>query len=79
MMQWLENLFNKHMVVRRFTLLSTLIFTFFMYKLCYELAIASPKSGVDIATILAAILTPLTTFQGFVFNFYNQARMAANK
>lgn len=75
----LDNLFNKQMLVRRVSLVFVLALTALTYKWGMDFAMTSARSGVDVAAILAALLTPLTTLQGFIFKFYSEARTAISQ
>lgn len=75
----LDNLLNKQMLIRRFALLFVLGLTAYAYKWGFDFAYLSPRSGIDIAAILAALLAPLTTLQGFIFKFYSEARTAVTE
>lgn len=70
----LADLFNKHYLVRRLVLSWMMVITTILIIWAMKFAVTSPRSGADIAMILAAVLTPWTTLQGFVFKFYNEAR-----
>ena len=61
-------------VVRRAALLWVIWMTTQAFFWTFEFATNSPRSGVDVAAIIAAIWAPLTALQGAVIAFYNSAR-----
>lgn len=74
----LESL-NKNYLVRRMAIAWMLIMTTYIMKWAVVFAMNSPRSGTDVAMILAAVLTPWSTFAGFIFKFYTEARNSAVK
>lgn len=74
MLDTIDNMINKKMLIRRLALVFMFALTAYAYKWSFDFAMISPRSGIDIAAIFAALLTPLTTLQGFIFKFYNEAR-----
>lgn len=65
---------NENKVIRRASLAVMLTMTVLIFKWATIFASESQKPGIEIAAIIAAILAPLSTLQGFVFKFYNDSR-----
>lgn len=66
---------DKRQIVRRVMTLGC----FWMMVDCYiwakGYAEAPGRTGAELAMVLAAILTPVTALQGFLFRVYNDGRM----
>lgn len=61
-------------VIRRAVLLWMIWMTTIAFFWTFEFATSSPRPGVDVAAIIAAIWAPLIALQGAVIGLYNSAR-----
>jgi len=65
---------DTRVVIRRAVLLWVIWMTTQAFFWTFEFATNSPRTGVDVAAIIAAIWAPLTALQGACIAFYNSAR-----
>ena len=68
---------DQRAVVRRVAFFVVLAITISTILWSREFASTSPRPGMEVAAILAAIWGPLTALQGAIFTFYNTGRTAA--
>lgn len=61
-------------VVRRIVLGFTLFMTFYSFVEMVKFAYNSPYPGMETAAIIAAVLVPITSLQGFAFKHYTAGR-----
>lgn len=61
-------------VVRRIMTLGTFSLTVHVIVWAVWFATTSPRSGGDIALIIAAVMGPVNVLQGYMFARYSQAR-----
>lgn len=67
-------LLDKYAIGRRLTLYMTLYATADSYLWAKNFAATSSRSGIEVAAIIAAVLTTVTALQGWVFRLYNEAK-----
>ena len=65
MMDWIE----RHRILRKIVILTTLWMTVTAFRWSMSFAMMSDKAGVEIAAIIASIMTPLSVLQGATFTF----------
>ena len=65
---------DSRQIIRRVIVLGTWGITLALIWDAWQWAKLTPRTGAEIAAILAAFMTPLTILQGFVTNFYFKAR-----
>lgn len=75
----LADLFNKHMLMRRGTMVWMMWLTTYVILWATGFATTSLRPGAEIAMMIGALLAPIATLQGFVFKFYNEARIDGEK
>jgi TRAP-type C4-dicarboxylate transport system permease small subunit len=63
---WLDNRY----IIRRVVLGITIWMTYISYTWSASFASSCDKPGLDIAAIIAAVLTPITALQAFIFKLY---------
>lgn len=63
--------------VRRVLLGIVIWMTWEAYKWATGFASGCSRPGVEIAAIIAAVLTPITALQGFTFKFYLDSKTGA--
>lgn len=68
---------DRHFIVRRACVVSSLILTFMCFLWAMRYADAHPDPGL--AAIIGAILVPISAFQAAVFKFYSDARDVTQK
>lgn len=67
--------------LKRYRVRSTLILSVAMWMLIDAarwgmwFAVGNPRSGVEVAAILAAIQTPATVFAGWAFKIYSETKI----
>lgn len=59
-------------VFSRFTLTVTLWMTWKAFQWAAEFASMSPKGGLELAAVIAAVLTPISALQAAVFHTYSK-------
>lgn len=77
MNKFIDRLFqiiDKHGLVRRAVLGVTLWMTWKAYVWASLFAIESARNGMEVATIIAAVLAPITVLQGHAFQAYIGSR-----
>lgn len=70
------NWVDSRAVVRRVMTLGTFGMTIWVIQWSMVFAMTSTRSGADVAMIIAAIVVPLNTLQGFMFSSYSKGRVS---
>lgn len=73
-MKTLWEALDRHFVVRRLALLVLLALTWRGFEWAMSYAATSPRTGVDLAAVIAAVTAPLAWLQKTVVELYNAAR-----
>lgn len=68
-MRWLDSLFERHKGARRIVLGICMWIVWDSFSWAMAFANSSPRSGQEIALILAAVLTPVSAMMTAVFAF----------
>jgi len=74
--RWFEAVFDfidRRYITRRVMALGTFAIVIKAILWSFDFAQTSPRSGTDIAAILAAIMVPLNALMGYMFGQYAQA------
>jgi hypothetical protein len=69
---------DRRQIIRRGAFVWMLVLTTDVVRNLVSFSMMTARPGLEVAAILAAILTPLATLQGFIFKFYDQAQKDMN-
>ena len=74
LLDYLYDVINEQGVIRRVVLLFTLYMTWTCTQWAQGFATSSPRPGMDIAAIIAAVTAPMMALQAFAFKHYLESR-----